>query len=433
MYNPTLIQTALRGLVGFESNYISGYPVVDSSLLVSTSGIYVNNLHPLLTYENLLVVAEQFSAIVPREWVNTFTYKKGDIVKKVAEDVIYQSLQNTNLNKEVTEADWWVETNLLSAYLRRVYDTASIKLFGQLFTEKKLNEAAKTLLSDSRLYEGTGNITGRVAKSGRVVGYKISLKHKDTVAILSHIGLQLDTVQNPVNIYLYHTSSDQPIQTFALNHTRSIQFQWHSITQEILSLLNDDLSGGSYRLVYYEDQLTGNAIKKEISFSGSSNCGSCTEKVVNANLYSKWSKYISIQPFYVNAVDLPGDNSLWDEDKEIYTDNVTYGLNLQLTIHCDVTGVLVRSKSILADALAKQIKVDLLYEMAYSVRDNQLKQKLAGLAAIALDDAENGQMGAVNELKAARKALSFDLSGLSDVCLKCDNRSQQIRVKSIFR
>jgi hypothetical protein len=432
MYNHALIKSELRGLVGFESSYNTDHPAIDAALLASSSGVYVNHLHPLLSYDNILVAAEQFSAVTVRAWSNTATYKTGDIVKG-GDDIIYQSLQNTNLNNAVTDTGWWAPTTLLSAYLRRLYDNASIKLFGQLFTEKKLNEAAKTLLSDSRLYEGSGNITGRITKSGRVVGYKIDLKHKDTVAILSHIGLQLDTAQNPVNIYLYHTSSNQPVQTFALNHTRSIQFQWHVITQEVLSLLSTDIAGGSYRLVYYEDEITGSAVKKNISFSGLSHCGNCSEAAANKSLYANWSKYISIQPFYVNAADLPGDNSLWDEDKEIFTDNTTFGLNLQLTVQCDVTGVITRNKSNVTNALAQQLVVDLLNEMAFSTRDNQLKQKLGGLAAIALDNAENGQAGEAKKLKDIIKALSFDLSGLSEVCLKCDNRSQQIRVKSMWR
>jgi hypothetical protein len=196
---------------------------------------------------------------------------------------------------------------------------------------KEIEPGSENAAFKCQPFEGVGRITDRITKTGRLVGYKITVMNPDTVATLSHIGLQLDQAQNPVTIYLYHSSSNLPVQTFTLNHTKSIQFQWHQITSEILSFMSDTVNaGGSYSLVYYEDELTGSAIKKDVSFSGKNTCGSCSEAVVNSSLYNKWSKFISIQPFSVSASDLPRDGSnnivhqMWDEEREIYQDDVTW-------------------------------------------------------------------------------------------------------------
>lgn len=429
MYNHTAIIECLSGLIGFESTYNADHPSVDEDLLESESGVYVNSsLHPLINYDNILSIAEQFSKVNVRIHSTTATYKIGDIVKSGND--IYQSLQAGNTNHSPTESSsvWWKKTNLLSAYLRRMYSGSVIKLFSGLFTEKKLNEVAKSIHSNVSLFEGVGRISDRITKTGKMVGFKITVSQPDTIAILSYIGLQLDTAQNGVKIYLYHTSNNQPVKIFTINHTKSIQFEWHKITTEILSFLSDSINaGGNYYLTYYEDELTGSAVKKDISWAGKNLCGSCSEAVVNAHLYGQWGKFISIQPFYVASTDLPRDGSnvlthaMWNEDREINVADTTWGINLQLSIQCDVSMLICRSRNILTDALSKQLTVDLLNEMAYSLRDNQIKQKVAQLAALALDNQENGQYGEVKKLSKALQALSFDYSSMSAACLPCQS------------
>lgn len=302
-----------------------------------------------------------------------------------------------------------------------------------LFVQKKVNEVSKTLLANVALFDGVGNISGRITKTDRLVGFKINLSHADVSAKLTHIGLQVSMIQNPVSIYLYHSSSNQPVKTFELNQTKSIQFQWHKIAEEVLSSLNDTITpGGSYYLCYKESELTGEAIKKDVSFNGRNNCGNCSEAIRNKRLYDKWGKYISIQPFYIHADDVPAGDELWDEDKEIYLDDTNFGLNLQLSVQCDVTHLFCQNTNILTDALCKQLTVDLLSEIAFSTRDNQNKIKIAGLAAAALDNQENGQYGEQKKLLKAIEAVSFDFSNINDLCLPC-NSNRHAKRKSIWR
>lgn len=388
MYNYQDIIAGLQGLVGFEQSYRPEDPVLAGDLITSSSGLNIGpSQHPLLSFDNILAIGQRF-------------YDSTEILSTAYND-----------------------------FLQKKYDQSVTKLMASVFQNKKLAEASKTLLSEVRLFEGVGNLAERLTKTGRFVGYKLTLKEYDTIAALSHIGLQLDTAQN-INIYLYHTDSDVPIATFAVNHTKSVVFEWH-IVSTILSTLTSAMVDGSFRLGYYESDLVGNAIKKDISFSGLTSCGSCHDAVRNKSLHSRWSKYVDIQPFYVNAGDLNlGTRKLWDVDQELYLDNNTFGMNIQMTVQCDVTRVLLQNKQILAQALAQQITVDLLTEMTFSLRDNQLKQKVAGLAAVALDNQENGQYGEAKKLREAIKALSFDLSDMSSLCMGCN--TVRTKLKSVW-
>lgn len=433
MYNHSIILPCLRGLIGFERSYNANYPDVDTDLQESTSGIYVNNgLHPLFTYDNIWAIAEQFGKVDVKAWSDTATYRANDIVKSGTD--IYQSLQNNNLNQApATETDYWRKTNLLSAYFRRLYDGSVLKLLNRLFTEKKVNEVAKSIHANINLFEGVGSIDKRIQKQNRLVGLRISVLNPDTVANLNYIGMQVDTIQNPLNIYLYHSSSNTAVKTFTLNQTKSVQFQWHKITQEVLAYLNDQVNaGGHYYLCYYESELTGEAIRKDVSWAGKNNCGSCSEAQANRMLWNKWSKFLSIQPFYINSADIKGDKSLWDEERNLFVDDTNWGLNVQMSIQCDVSNWMCQNANVFTDALCKQLTVDLLNEMAFSMRDNQKKEKLAGLAAVALDNQENGQYGEVKNLAMAIKAVSFDFSDISAACLPCNNAPKMPRRTSVW-
>jgi hypothetical protein len=389
MYTHSTIINCLRGLIGFEQPYNDEVVTLDNDLSNSASGLYINNLHPLLTYENILACAEHFERTNVRAWSSTVNYQAGALSKSGA--LIYQALK-PGINHAVNDDEYWKPTNLLSAYLRRVYDAASHKLFNTIFTQKKLHEVAKSILGSVQLFEGVGNLSGRITKNNRLVGLRIKLLNPDTVANILEIGLQLDTAQANVKVYLYHSQSNEPLHTFEINHTKSLTFQWHAVVAQ----LNN--TAGYYYLVYKESELTGSAVRKEITFTSTPSCGSCSDAIINAQLYSKWHRYISIQPFYVNSYVGPG---LWDESQEMYYKETNWGMNIRMAVQCDVSNILCTYKSVLTNPLSQQITVDLLNEMSFSLRDNQRQGKIAGLAAAALDNQENGRHGEVKKLTEA--------------------------------
>ena len=55
------------------------------------------------------------------------------------------------------------------------------------------------------------------------------------------------------------------------------------------------------------------------------------------------------------------------------TYNNNYGLNLELTISCDITDFIIEQRMLFQDVIAKQVAVDMLREFAYNanVRTNR--------------------------------------------------------------
>lgn len=410
MYNPLLIESGLATLVGFRNHNHKDYDVY-KHIGVSDSGLYIDNTsHPLITVENIHACAEMFVNIDVRQY-QTGTYEKDALVRD--SDKIYQSLTDGN-NTALTDTSKWKETNLLSYYLENVRKNAALKLIGEVISKLKLYEVAKTLLTDTQLYKGVGNSSQKVTKYGRFVGFKITPKHKDVSISLKWAGLQVDTLNPAFKLYVYHTSQDAPLKVFDLNINKVIDFTWKPVD---VSLLGD----GVFYIGYYENELTGQAIWKDHSFNGS--CSSCNN--IETHLFSQWSKFIEVQPFYVDNIWLNGTD-LFNTEKAIDVNNTNYGLNLKFSVNCDVTGQILDNKMLFADALRKQITHDLVESMAYSLRDNQKKVRVSELAFAALDNTETKAKGLKSQLEDAIKAIQFDISGMSSVCMPCNQKSVTI-------
>lgn len=107
-------------------------------------------------------------------------------------------------------------------------------------------------------------------------------------------------------------------------------------------------------------------------------------------------------------------------------------MNFKIQVGCDISDLICRNKLAFADALRKQVIHDLIRDMAFSMRDNQKKEKVSQMAHYALENKENNTKGIVKELEEAVKAVSFDLSSLSSVCLPCNDGGSGIIMTSVY-
>lgn len=103
-------------------------------------------------------------------------------------------------------------------------------------------------------------------------------------------------------------------------------------------------------------------------------CGSCSRRELLA--WMAWSKYLEIHPFFVNEELISIEDEslhLWDVENNQYTYDNNYGLNLEVTVSCDITDFIVEQRMMFQDVIAKQVAVDMLREFAYnsSVRTNR--------------------------------------------------------------
>ena len=62
--NATSIKTGLNGFIGYRQNIDSGgVQISDAQLIASSSGLYYNDVHPLITIDNLLSIAPDYSRV----------------------------------------------------------------------------------------------------------------------------------------------------------------------------------------------------------------------------------------------------------------------------------------------------------------------------------------------------------------------------------
>lgn len=392
MINYKNLQECLNGLIGFKNSMDSEAPKVSSNLEKSESGLYINGEHSLITVQNIISSIEDGGNIELPSGVDG-----NEVLELYISDKIKQSV---------------------------------IDLASKIFLYKNLNDSSKSVLGDVTIFQGAGNIRDTIVSSGRFVGFKLNLKEEGLSTILSKIGLQL-THENPgFKIYIYHSSQLEPIEILPLDYNKSFSFQWINIANKILSYSGDHNDGGHFYIGYYEDDLIGQAIEKKIAIHNWSGCGSCDP--INSNLFRKRSAYLSIHPIYVDSVDLQEDKSLWNDDKTHFVDNQNWGLNLQMSVMCDVTDIFCRNKYAIAKPLAKQVAVNILEDMAFGARDNQRFQKISQLAMYALEDRDNRSPGMKTELDKMVKALSFNLSGINQRCLPCDLQNESIEFGTIY-
>lgn len=431
MFSASTIQTAFSGLVGFRQTIQSGFDKLDADIIASTSGILIDQIsgHPLITAENIIVCAEVFKKENVRAWDAAIDYLKDDLVSKSAK--LYRCIKAGIGKDPETQSEYWKETNLLSAYLRSVQNSAAINVFNAVFAKRKLHEVAKTLLTDTSLYDGTGSLTNKITKLGRFVGYRVKPRYRDTVLIVSAAGLQLDTANPNFKLYVYQSSSLDPIHEIEINHAKEVTFEWHQLGTNILLKFNaDSLNDNcSYYIGYYESELLGQAIWKEnVNFEGG--CTSCNS--VNNLLYQRWSNFFEIQPIYIPSTFVQEDKTMFEEDKQIMLSNQNWGMNFRFQVHCDVTDLICRNKNAFIDAIRLQMVHDILNTMAYSMRDNQQKQKVSQMAFYALENKENYEKGIRSQLDKAIDGVSFDLSEINKVCLPCAKAASGVKIKSVF-
>lgn len=428
MYLENDLQTCVFGLVGFRQNQNPKYPALAPSLLVSSSGLYFQDAHPLLTIENLDQALTNYDAYTYPLYVAETIYPAGDKIRAAAGGLVYESLVDANEgNAPAASPDFWVEVPLFSQKMEALVRSSINKIAAQVFQDKKLRAATKTLIENVQLFDGNGALADKEIKLGRFVGFKIMLEdHRDLITIIRRIGTQFSQPNPTFKLYIFHTSSEEPLEVIDLVLAKTNSFEWSRLDRALRYLGEDHAPGGSFRIGYYEDLLVGQAINRGYDFEVAPGCGTCNNWY---KLYTQWSKFIKVAPFEVTPAaeylpDAEGVGAkMWPTEGEVLQYTKSYGLNLDLTVRCDITLFLCRERDLLTDSLLKQVAVDLLNEVAYSVRNNVIAKETRDLAMFALQTQPNGNPGLTKQLEKAIAALDFDLSDLDEACLPCGDNS----------
>lgn len=425
MYRESDFQDCIAGLVGWRQNVNPDYPVLPPGLLTSASGLYFQDEHPLISIENIDQADRNYDKF------NFAAYNAGTIYAdgvriRFTDNKVYESLQAANEGHAPDISPlWWIEFVPLAQKLDQVTRSAATKLLSRVFTEKKLNEVTKSIFENIQLFDGAGSLLNKEVKQSRFVGFEIFLKdNRDLLTVIRRLGTQFTAANPDFDLYIYHSSQADPIYQLDIALSKAVSFEWTKLFDSgnnpiLFRYLDEELSpGGSFYIGYYEGDLIGQAINKGYNFAGRpAYCPTCNN---DYRYWSAWSPYLRIQPFSIQSADLPGDRTLWDINRNQYDFIRNWGLNLDLTVKCDVTDFLCRERYLFADCLAKQVAVDVLQLIAFSTRNNAEAKQTRDLANYELNNKDNNTPGATKRLENAIKALSFDISDMNDACLPCD-------------
>ena len=407
MYNVSSLKSGLLGLVGWRQNYDPA-GVQLSALTTSTSGLYFNDEHPLLNIENLLSIAPEFSklASIPA-WDSATAYIMGDLV----------SLSGTNYratagstNQTPPDTDYWEVYDPFTLWLKEKTQAGIIRAVDTWLARKFLMNTGRNLLERKQLLEVAGNLNDKDTNDSRVAGLEITpIRSRNITAEIEAVGLQFDTTQT-ITVYLFSASQPAPLQSQAVTYATAGALQWQTV--------NWTLDGaGSYYLVVNQDDITGQSINGVVEHANA--CGGI-EQLPKGKF------------FRASAFDVAGGvSSLWNLDSMSYTRSTNYGLNVRLNVQCDFTNLILEQKSLFATAIAKQVAIDLLREIAFNAtaRVNRHEANVDTRTLLyEIDGDSQGRPGGMRkQLDEAIDAIQFDTTGIDKYCLPCRKRSVKYR------
>lgn len=427
------IQEKLLRLIGWEQNYDTSDLKISDALTVSESGLYFQQIHPLLTLQNMSCIAPDFNNITFPEYNSEKEYSKGNVVDY--QGTQYKALQKAQGKQPDIESEYWVETNLFSEWLESKTKASIQKAIARYCNEKTVEGTNKPLCESRTLFDGTGRLVDTVKNKKNLVGFEIiPVRAKGVTTKINKICLQF-TKAGEYTLYLMHSSMDAPVKIIKLNKIRDNSAEWFTVDDLYLPYQSEDNdAGGSWYLCYFQSELPegSQAIRKNKDWSKEP-CGSCSRRELLA--WMAWSKYLEIHPFFVNEELINIEDKslhLWDVENNQYTYDNNYGLNLEVTVSCDITDFIVEQRMMFRDVIAKQVAVDMLREFAYNsnVRTNRHSINASRLDILYEVDGDSSSMkksGLSYQLDMAFKAIKLSTSGIDRACLPCRNNGIKYR------
>lgn len=434
MYRASDIKANLLNLVGWQQNPNPSEDQIAQLLTISESGLYFQHQHPLLTLQNLKLIAPDFSNYVYPQYDPTEIYP---IDKVVTYDIDWYRAVKTSLG-EVPEnnPEYWVKTDPFSLWLENK-TLSSIQKAISTFIEKKVtNLTSKAILENKVLFDGTGRLADLVDNNNNIVGLEIvPIRSYGVTTKINRIGLQF-TKTGQIELYVFHSSSKEFVRKLIVNITKANSMQWFSYTDLFLPYISEDVdAGGSWYICYDQGALAEGqfAIRKERDWSKGP-CTTCSR--LEYNTWLAWSKYLEVHPFRIAGSEVErtelSDIQLWDVQGNIYDYLTNYGINLDISVLCDITDFITSQRSLFSNTIALQVACDLLREMAFNPnarlnRNTVLFTKADILYELDGDSQGPKEGGLGFNLKKAYDSLDISLREIDRVCLKCGNKGIKYR------
>ena len=429
------IQDGLLHLIGWRQSFDSNDELISNNITVSESGLYYQDVHPLLTLDNLRSIAPDFSNISYPEHSLENVYAKGEVVTNSNGD-LYKSLKAVQENIALTNTEYWIPTGPFSEWLETKTKAYIARAINRYISERVAKGTYKTLCEKKTLFDGTGRIFDTIKNKNNVVGFEIiPIRSKGVTTKINRIGLQF-TEPGDYTILIMHSSKVEPYYQETFTKRNSNNMEWFMPSTDLyLPYESDEIdAGGSWYICYIQSKLpqTSQAIRKNRDWSQGP-CNECSRHEYETWLV--WSRYLEVHPFYVNEEEVTivdEQLQLWDVQNNIYDYSTNYGINLDITIACDITDFIVEQRMLFQDYLSKSVAVDFLREFAYNpnVRTNRHSINASRPDILYEIDGDSSSMkksGMSYQVELALKAVEVSTEGIDRVCQPCVNHGVKYR------
>lgn len=417
------IQDALFGLVGWEQDY-DPERHISEELTQSESGLYYTGAHPLMTLDNIrAIMPEKFTSQYPI-WDAEKEYTEG--VKVRHAEKVWQAVAD-NIDSEPSEdSQDWQMFDALSDFLVQLTRMGIAQMVQTFLQTKSLLKESKPLLERRTFFDGAGRFNNVQENHGRLVGFEINpVRAMGVTAKIERIGLQMRGATGEVRVYLFHSSQREPVKVEDLEVTKDNgTFQWFNVKEWFMPYISDgNNAGGSWYLCYNQDDLPDGMEAINVAKDWSREpCGTCNIGSVEA--WRELTKYLAISPFRVPALQTFAEYpELWDIADNVYTNTCNYGLNVEVTVACDLTDFIIREREVFATTLQRQVAVTALRTMAMNpnvrVNRNQSNVSTQGVLYELDGNPQGRENGMGMELRKAYEALDIDTRGIDRICLTC--------------
>ena len=446
MYRGKKVEDELLNVVGWEQDFNPRLQVL-GKLTESESGLTYQAAHPMcqLGMVNALIPPDWDRNIVA--WDAGETVKAGDIRKyegyywKAKVENTGQTPPAENFHGDYSEDygdDYWSVTNLLSEKVEQLTRRGIQNAVQKWMTTKNVTKESRTLLERRAAFDGAGRLQNTIQNQDKIVGLEIvPVRGLGVTTKIEKVGLQFNGA-GKVTLMLFHSSQSAPVYTETCHYDRTNgSFMWVDMKDWVMPYDGPSGVGGAWYLVYCQsdnepdDGILMEAVRYEKDWSKEPNCYTCNP--YNVQAWRELMQYVKLQPFQVSK---PGDwnaesPQLWDIADNLPMLYTNYGLNVMLSVECDVTDLIIKNKIQFAGVIQKQVAYEVL-KAAETNPDVVVSRFQANLSHSDVRYELDGSVttykrGLGAELDKAYAALQVSTEGIDKICLGCNNHGVRYR------
>jgi len=374
MFDSAKLYTAYKNLIGFKQHFDTSEIEIDGDLIISESGEYYQEKHPALRL-----------------------------------DYIESTLP---ANQE------------LDQYLTEKVAMAINGIFNDILQYRQVNTYGKTLLEQSTLLNRKSWNADKIVNQGRFVFLQIKvLDATGLAAIINEIGLQLDGEQT-LTLYLFHSDHEDALTTFEIQTINS-STAWKKVDQQLNAFSIEDYNGGVFLLGYYQDDLTTQAVNYSNFNWDVGECSSCGGTQQYVDTWNAMKKNFFIYPGYMASGNFEV-GKMPDRKKAFWQSHISWGLNLRMSVRCDLTDFFITNKFAFKNLLSLKVAHIILKDMKFSSETNKIQEHILNMVIRELEgDKETNALNIVQQYDRELKAVNFNIEGINGKCLGCKDTQFQ--------